>query len=192
MSAQTITDDIKKRSSWSIFMGVITAAIGAFLIIYPLATAAFTTLLLGWALIFVALAQFVFALHSQTVGKFFAKVLLSVLYGVCGIALAAFPLAGVAVLTMVLATLLLLYGGVATATAFQARPAQGWGWLLFDAAVSVLTGMLILARWPSSSFWAIGTLVGVSVLIGGVSRIMIAATIRSGIGDIDRSIHRAA
>jgi uncharacterized membrane protein HdeD (DUF308 family) len=31
----TLTADIKKRSSWSIFMGVITAALGVFLIAYP-------------------------------------------------------------------------------------------------------------------------------------------------------------
>jgi uncharacterized membrane protein HdeD (DUF308 family) len=78
MSTQaTLTADIRKRSSWSIFMGVITTALGVFLIAYPMATATITMLLLGWVLIFVAIAQFVFALHSQTVGKFILKVLLS-------------------------------------------------------------------------------------------------------------------
>jgi uncharacterized membrane protein HdeD (DUF308 family) len=173
-------------------MGVLTAALGVFLIAYPLATAAITTVLLGWVLIFVGIAEFLFALHSQTVGKFFLKVLLGLLYGFAGIALAFFPIAGVAVLTAFLGTLLLVYAGVETATAFQLRPLEGWGWFLFDAAVSLLIGLLILARWPSSSFWAIGTLVGVAVLVGGISRIMIAAKIRSGVSDVDRSIRRAA
>jgi uncharacterized membrane protein HdeD (DUF308 family) len=192
MSTHNLTGDIKKRSSWSILMGVITAALGVFLIIYPLATATIATVLLGWVLIFVAIAQFVFALHSQTVGNFFLKVLLGVIYGICGIALAFFPIAGVAVLTGLLGTLLVVYAGIAAVTAFQLRPATGWGWFLFDGAISLLIGVLILARWPSSSFWAIGTLVGVAVLIGGISRIMIAGRMRSGISEIDRSIRRAA
>jgi hypothetical protein len=41
----------------------------------------------------------------------------------------------------------------------------------------LLMAMLILTKWPSSSFWAIGTLVGVAVLMGGISRIMIASSI---------------
>jgi len=191
MSTQSLTGEVKKRSAWSIFMGIVTAAVGCFLIVYPMATAAITTVLLGWALIFVGLAQFVFALYSQTVGNFFLKVLLSLVYGICGIALAFFPIAGVAALTGVLGTLLLIQAGLLTATAFQLRPVDGWGWFLFDAATNLLLGILILARWPSSSVWAIGTLVGVSVLMSGISRIMIATKIRSGAANVERFVRAA-
>lgn len=192
MSTQSLTDDIKKRSTWSILMGILTAILGVFLIAYPLATAAITTVLLGWVLIFVGIAQFVFALHSQSVGKFFLKVLLGVLYGAVGIALAFFPFRGVAALTAFVGTLLLIYGGVALVTAFQIRPLEGWGWFLLDAVATLAMGVLILAKWPSSSVWAIGTLVGVAVLMGGISRIMIAAGIRRGVGVIDRGVRKAA
>ena len=173
-------------------MGVLAAALGVFLIAYPLATATITTVLLGWVLIFVGIAQFVFALHSQTVGNFFLKVLLGVLSGITGVALAFFPIGGVAALTGLLGTLLVVQAGLATVTAFQVRPLEGWGWFLFDAAASLFMGMLILVRWPSSSVWAIGTLVGVSVLMGGISRIMIASKIRSGASTVDRVVQRAA
>jgi uncharacterized membrane protein HdeD (DUF308 family) len=192
MATQSLPDEIKKRSGWSIFMGVLTALLGVFLIAYPLATATITTLLLGWVLIFVGIAQFVFALHSQTVGKFFLKVFLGVLYGIAGVALAFFPTAGVAALTVILGSLLLVYGITATIAAFQVRPVDGWGWFLFDGLASLLVGMLILVKWPSSSLWAIGTLVGVAVLMGGISRIMIAAKIRKGVGIVEGDIRRAA
>jgi uncharacterized membrane protein HdeD (DUF308 family) len=78
-----------------------------------------------------------------------------------------------------------------TATAFQVRPLAGWGWFLFDAAASFFMGMLILVRWPSSSVWAIGTLVGVAVLMGGISRIMVASKIRSGATGVERVIRTA-
>lgn len=192
MGTHSLTDEIKKRSAWSMFMGVVTAALGVFLIAYPMATATITTLLLGWVLIFVAIAQIVFALHSQSVGRFFLKVLLAVIYGIAGIVLAVFPVSGVAALTVVLGTLLCAYGIVAIVGAFQMRTVDGWGWFLFDGIVTLLLGILVLARWPSSSLWAIGTLVGVAVLMGGISRIMLATKIRRGAGMLPGDIRRAA
>ena len=185
MPIYSLADNIKRRSAWSIFIGALTALLGFFLIAYPMATATITIMLLGWVLIFVAIAQNVFALHSHTVGRFFAKVLLAILYGLAGVVLAFFPGVGVAGLTMMLGTLLLVYAGVESATAFKVRPVEGWGWFLFNAIVTFLVAMLILAKWPSSSLWAIGTLVGASVLMGGISRIMIASGIRSGISRME-------
>ena len=45
MATQSLTDEIKNRSGWSIFMGVLTALLGVFLIVYPMAAATVTTLL---------------------------------------------------------------------------------------------------------------------------------------------------
>jgi uncharacterized membrane protein HdeD (DUF308 family) len=191
MPEQNLTGDIKKRATWSVIMGVLTAVLGLFLIAYPLAAATITTILLGWVLIFVGIAQFVFALHSQSVGNFFLKVLLGVISGIVGIVLAFFPFQGVAALTVFLGSLLLVYGAVAIVTAFQLRPAEGWGWFLFDGIATLLVGILILAHWPSSSVWAIGTLIGVAVLMGGISRIMIAAKIRSGVSASERPFRAA-
>jgi hypothetical protein len=34
MSGKTLTDDVKNRSAWTFFMGVVTAALGVLLIVY--------------------------------------------------------------------------------------------------------------------------------------------------------------
>jgi uncharacterized membrane protein HdeD (DUF308 family) len=186
MSTQPLTREIKKRSGWSIFMAVMTAALGLLLIAYPTATAAVATVLFGWVLIFVGLAQLVFALHSHAVGKFFLKALSSLAYVLFGCALAFFPIAGMEVLTAVLGTLLLIQAILQAVTAFHLKPASGWGWYLADSAANLVLGILIIAQWPSSSLWAIGTLVGVSIFIHGIFRIMIAAKIRQGADYVDR------
>jgi uncharacterized membrane protein HdeD (DUF308 family) len=188
MASPNLIQDVKKRSGWSIFMGVLSAALGLFLIAYPLATATTTTVLLGWTLIFVGMAQFVFALHSQTPGNFFLKILAGALYGITGIALVFTPMAGVEALTALLGTMLLVQAGLATVTASQIRPLEGWGWFLFDAATSCFLGIFILAKWPASSVWAIGTLVGVAVLMGGISRTVVGSKIRSGAHKLDRAV----
>jgi uncharacterized membrane protein HdeD (DUF308 family) len=190
MSTPSLIQEIRKRSGWSIFMGVLSAVLGLFLIAYPMATATITTVLLGWTLIFVGVAQFVFALHSQTPGNFVLKLLAGVLYGITGAALAFAPLASVEALTALLGTLLLVQAGLATVTAFQVRPLDGWGWYLFDAIVSFALGMLIMVKWPSSSMWAIGALVGTAVVMGGISRIVLASKIRSSASSVDRAVQQ--
>jgi uncharacterized membrane protein HdeD (DUF308 family) len=58
------------------------------------------------------------------------------------------------------------------------RPIQGSSWVLFDAIVSLLLGGMIYMQWPSSSGWAIGTLVGISLIFSGVARVMMSLAVR--------------
>ena len=165
-------------------MGFVIAALGIFMIAYPMATATVTTIFVGWSLIFVGVAQFVFAVQSKGAGHVLFKIVVSLLYGVTGILLVFFPIAGVAALTLTLGSVLIVQAALLTATAFALRPAAGWGWFLADAVAALAVAILIIAGWPSSSSWAIGTLVGVSVLMTGISRIVIATVIRRGVGNL--------
>jgi uncharacterized membrane protein HdeD (DUF308 family) len=186
MAADSLAGEVKRRSTWTIIMGIVIAALGLLLIAYPFAAGVITTVVLGWVMILVGIAQFVFALHSHTAGKFFLKALSAVVFALLGIALAFFPMAGLAALTGLIGTFLLIEAGVLLVTAFQMRPTQGWGWFLFDGIVTLLLGVMILGHWPSSSFWAIGTLIGFVVLMSGFSRIMIAGRIRGGAATMER------
>lgn len=192
MATHDVVGEIKSRSGWAIFMGVVTAALGVFLMLYPMFTATITTVLLAWTLIFVGIAQFVFALSSQKAGQFLWKLLSSTVYVGGGTLLAVTPVAGVAALTGILGGLLLVQSVLQAITAFQLKPLEGWGWFLFDAVWALLLGVMILAQWPFSSVWAIGTLVGVSVMMSGISRIFIAGTIRTGAAHVERLVHGQA
>lgn len=174
--------EIKSRSGWGIFMGILTAALGVLLMAYPLATATATTILLGCILIVVGIVEVVQALRSHTAGSFFLRLLLGIVYGIAGIVLLIFPLWGVAVLTTILGFMLIVEAIFATVLAFQLRPASGWGWFLFDAGIALLLGILILAHWPASTFWAIGTLVGAAVFVRGITRIALSAGLRRAAG----------
>jgi len=59
------------------------------------------------------------------------------------------------------------------------NPIQGSAWLLLiDGIITLLLGLMIYMQWPSSSAWAIGTLVGVSMIISGVTRVMLSLAVR--------------
>jgi len=59
------------------------------------------------------------------------------------------------------------------------RPQKGWGSMLFSAVMGVLLGFLLLREWPLSGTWAIGTLVGVNLILSGFSMISIGSAARS-------------
>jgi uncharacterized membrane protein HdeD (DUF308 family) len=178
MKTNSFPEDVSRHAGWSLVMGLLTAAVGIVMILYPLATAAASTVFVGSALIIAAVAQLVFAFNSPSVGKFVLKLLLGVLYGIAGVSLVASPGIGLVTLTAVLGAMLITEAVVETVIAFSLPAAAGRGGFLLNALSSLLLGVMILAQWPSSSIWAIGTLVGVAVLWNGVTRAVISGRIR--------------
>src|SRR5439155_17382528 len=146
-----LSSQVKSRAGWGIFLGFFIAGLGLLLLAYPLLTATLTTLLFGCILVVVGLAEVGAVLRAHTAGIVFVRLLLGVAFCLGGLFLLFSPLAGVAVLTVALGAMLLVETISTSALAFQMRPSAGWGWLLFDAAVSLVLGVLILAHWPQSS-----------------------------------------
>jgi uncharacterized membrane protein HdeD (DUF308 family) len=165
------------------------------LVVYPLFAAKVTTIVIGSILVIAGVFELIQALRAHTVGAFFMRLLLGVVYGFGGVVLLLNPLWGVAVLTVALGVMLVVEAGAAAVLAFQMKPISGWGWLLFDAAITAILGFLILAHWPASSIWAIGTLVGAALFIRGVTRIALSTRLRRVMGkleEVDARPRRAA
>jgi len=188
MATNTLSGEISKQAGWSIFMGVLTAVVGIAMIAYPLAAATVTAAFLGWALLIAAFAQLFFAFSSQTAGNFFAKLLLAIVYGIAGLALAGFPVAGAVSLTAVLGTFLIAEAIFEMVIAFSLPAGGGRGSFVLSSLTSLVAGIMILAAWPSSTVWAIGTLVGVSVLMNGITRVIVSSQIRGAARAIPRQV----
>lgn len=191
MATVTLSQEVSKRAGWSVFVGVLTAAIGVVMILYPYTTALASTLFLGWALIFAGVAQCVFAFDSGTPGNFFLKLLVGILYGIAGIALVAFPIAGVSTLTMILGTMLIAEAVLVGAMGFSLPAGTARGGFLWSGAASLALGLLIVFEWPANSGWAIGTLVGAAVLFSGVTRTVISATIQEEAHELNAWVRAA-
>ena len=88
------------------------------------------------------------------------------------------PLLGVLSLTLVLAVFLLFEGILELVLYFQIRRTAHSGWILLDGVITLLLGLLIWVHWPSSSVWVIGTLIGISLIFSGISRIMLSLAVR--------------
>ena len=81
-------------------------------------------------------------------------------------------------LTLLLAILFLMEGVLDLILWWKMRSMEGSFWILVDAIVTLILGGMIYVHWPSSSVWALGTLVGISMIISGVTRIMLSLAVR--------------
>jgi uncharacterized membrane protein HdeD (DUF308 family) len=80
-----------------------------------------------------------------------------------------------AVLTLALGAYLFAEAIFEFALAWKLRPVGGSGWLFFDGVVTLIFSVLIWRTWPANSEWIIGTVVGVSMIFSGVSRLGVLA-----------------
>ncbi|HVP62919.1 MAG TPA: HdeD family acid-resistance protein [Myxococcaceae bacterium] len=180
--------EVRRRSGWSIFMGVVLAALGLLMIVHPYITGTSFTVVLGWVLVVAGLAELVLAFQSQTPGGFFLRLLVGALYLVMGIVLLVYPFSGLESLTLFVGVMFIARGLVAGIAAYEVRGAQGWQYLAADAVISLVVGILTVAKWPSSSEYTVGILAGAALFATGLTRIIVAAKIHSGAGGVQRAL----
>jgi uncharacterized membrane protein HdeD (DUF308 family) len=178
MVSQTSDSLLRQASGWSIVWGVLLILFGIVAIGSPLLAAVAVNALIAWLIIFAGVVHLVVAFHAHGAGSLLWKLLVGVAYIAFGGYLLLHPLLGVASLTLVLASLFFIEGVLDVVLYFNLRPARGAGWMLFDGLVTLLLASFIGFHWPSSSAWAIGTLVGVSMIMSGVARVMMSLGIR--------------
>jgi uncharacterized membrane protein HdeD (DUF308 family) len=119
-----------------------------------------------------------YAWHTRTAGAALWEVLVGVAYAGVGLYLLVSPVAGLASLTLALALYLFVEGVMEFALSFQLRPMPGTGWLLFDGIVTLVLAAMIWSTWPWNTVWVIGTLVGISMLLSGLTRLLLSVAVR--------------
>jgi uncharacterized membrane protein HdeD (DUF308 family) len=146
---------------------------GFLAIAVPQAAGIAVNILVAWLLVFSGAAHLVFGWHTRTTGGMLWELLLGVLYIFIGAYLLFHPVAGLASLTLALAIYLFAEGVLELILSFRIRM-PGSRWLLFDGIITLILSVLIWRTWPSSTEWVIGTLVGISMLFSGISRLMLS------------------
>jgi uncharacterized membrane protein HdeD (DUF308 family) len=169
---------LKKSSGWAIAWSVLLIVLGVIAIAIPAVAAVAVTTLVAWLLIFGGIFHFVMAFSTRGAGAVLWEVLVALVYIFGGGYMLFHPLLGVATLTLLLGAFFLVEGIFEIVAFFRIRGMSGSGWMLFDGLVTLLLAGLIWAHWPSSSAWAIGTIVGVGLLISGFKWLMISLAAR--------------
>ena len=169
----TILDTIRKDVKTAKWVGWLLVIAGILALLSPLVAGLSITMMVGVLLIIGGISQLLVVFRAGSFGSGLVLVLLGGLTLIAGIYMVTQPVAALGALTLFLAAYFVVSGIVEIFAAFGAKPADGWGWLLFGGIVSLLLGTMIWRQFPVSGVWAIGVLVGVRMLMSGMTFITI-------------------
>ena len=161
----------RSERGWSIALGILLIIAGLLAIAVPFFAGVAASVYFGCLVLFAGVAHLVYAWSQRRAGAILWQVLIGIVYLAAAFYMLALPVAGVVALTLVLAFYIAVEGVFELVVFSLLRRVPGSAWFLVDGVVSLLVASLILFHWPSSSLWAVGTLVGVSMLFSGIARV---------------------
>jgi len=172
------------RAHWKAFLfeGILLAVLGlAAMIVPPLAGLA-VTIFLGWMFLVSGIAGLVMTFWARQMPGFWWSLISAALAAGAGIILLARPMQGVLTLTIVVSAYFLAEGVATIMYALEHRRelSERWTWMAFAGVLDILISAMIITGLPGSAEWAVGLLVGINLLFGGISLIGMALAARKG------------
>jgi uncharacterized membrane protein HdeD (DUF308 family) len=183
-----VAGEIRKAWGWLLAWGILLVVGGVVALGYEFAMSVVTTVFVGGLLVAYGVVEVVQAFKHRRWSGFLLFLLGGLLSIAAGIAVWAQPLAAMSVITLMVAAYFIVLGAFRLVVAVSSRH-PGWGWGLFNGAVSVLLGLLIWNRWPGSSLWVIGMFVAIDMIFQGWNYVMLALIARKGAAAIAPPVH---
>lgn len=157
----------RKRTMWDIALGLITVVAGIVVLGHVVLASLVSILFVGWIL----LGSGVVLVGAGIIGwKESAQrwnVAGGAILAVLGLGFVRNPGAGLLVLTLLAGSLLLVGGVIRIVAAFQ--PGAPRMVLLLNGIITLVLGGMVLNQWPSSALWLLGTILGVQLIIDGLT-----------------------
>jgi len=181
MTTKTVAGTFRQVAGLSIGYSVVMILLGCLAVALPFSTGIGIAKLVAWLVIFGGFALVAFSFAAESAGSFLWRLLLGIVYVAGGTYLAVNPTLSLESLTLVLAGIFFAAGALRIIFFFKARSLPGAGWILFDGIMALVLGFLVARNFPSSSQWAIGTIVGVNLIVSGFTRLMWSVAARKAL-----------
>jgi uncharacterized membrane protein HdeD (DUF308 family) len=179
-----------RSRAWSIFLGILLLIAGVLAITVPHIAGIAAGLFFGWLVLCAGGLHLIYAWSGHgRAGHVFWQTLIGVAYVIAGLYLLFFPVRSMVALALVLAFYIAVVGVLDIIEFVSLQGLHGAGWLLVDGIVSLVLAGMIFLHWPAGSFWMVGTLVGVSLIFSGISRLSLP--LQSG-APLESEFRRAA
>jgi uncharacterized membrane protein HdeD (DUF308 family) len=169
------------HSAGTLLIGTAIAfmVLGTMAILEPTIAGLALATLVGWLLIGSGIVHGVNAFRSESVTRAAGQVFVGLLYVISGLYFLAHPLIEFGALSVSLACVLFAEAVMDLVAWFSARRDEGSEWLLMNAVTTAALSVVIFLFLPFISVGAIGTLLGLNLILSGVSRLMLGAAERS-------------
>jgi uncharacterized membrane protein HdeD (DUF308 family) len=161
------------HAHWGLFLfeGIMLIVLGTAAIILPeIATLAFT-LVIGWLFLISGGVGLVTTFWMRNVPGFWWALVSAVVSIGAGIVLIRWPISGTVSLTLVLIAFFAVEGIATLMYAFEHRAQLSgrWAWMLASGVVDLILAGIVFAGLPETATWALGLLVGINLVFGGVA-----------------------
>jgi uncharacterized membrane protein HdeD (DUF308 family) len=173
-----ILEQLSRRWRIAFALGILSALAGVAAIVVPATASVAIAVFIGWVLVFGSIVQLFDAFSAAETARMVLRLILAALMAAAGIYLLVAPLHGTITLTVVLAIWFIATGLTRLLTAYRDRGTPAAGALAVSGGLSLVLGILIAVKLPSSSSWAIGLLVGIDFLTFGWVLITLALAAR--------------
>ncbi|MFE6332219.1 HdeD family acid-resistance protein [Streptomyces sp. NPDC057806] len=164
------TQEMRRGFGRLTVLGVILVVAGLVGLVYTAAATLTSMLLFGWLLLIGGAVGLLHAVQARGTNFFWLGVVVAALNIAAGVVIITKPEAAAEALTM-FAALLFLTGGVFRLVGSAVVRGPQFGWTLIQGAFDLLLGILVLASWPSSSKYVIGTFFALALFFDGLGLI---------------------
>ena len=157
----------RTRTRWDIAFGILSAIAGVVALGHVAIAGLVSVLFLGWTLLLGGVVLAVSALAGWSSPARRWNLASGALLLILGLGFVRNPGVSLLVLTLLAGSLLLVGGIVRIVAAFQ--PGSPRGLLLFNGVITLLLGFMVLNRWPVSALWFLGTVLGIQLILDGIT-----------------------
>ena len=167
---------------WVMFLieGIILVLLGiAAIVLPPIATIAFT-IIIGWIFLVSGILGLITTFWARQAPGFWWALISAIIAIAAGIVLLLWPISGAVSLTLVLIAFFVVEGIASILYAIEHRNqlTGRWGWMLFSGIIDLILAAIIFSGLPGTAVWALGLLVGINMVFGGVALIGMALAAR--------------
>ena len=178
--------EAKRNAGVLVTLGVIEIIVGVLAVWSPFQAGIAVTLVVGVALVVAGITRLVGAFKAGNFGAGALAFLSGLLALGVGGYMVARPGIGLASLTLVLAFYFFIEGIGRIVIGFKMKPAVGWMRTVIGGVLGLLLGVLIWRQFPVSGTWAVGTLVGIHLIISGWGLVGIGRGARKGVSEVQQ------
>ena len=158
---------LRRNWGWFVAIGAVLAFMGFVGLVFAGALSVITVIFVGWMFLIGGVLEVGHAVFRKGWQGFWLDLLSGVLTLLAGLFILLRPIEGLGVLTMLLGILFLI-GGIFRIAAGVAMNNPYRGWFILHGVISLILGGFILADWPKSALWVIGTFVAIDLLVSGL------------------------
>jgi len=169
---------LRAKWGWIVALGVVYLVAGFIALGSVVMATVASVLVVGAMMIVAGVFEVIGAFQMKSWGRFLIWALLGVLYIVAGFLAFENPLLAAVLLTLFLGASLVASGVVRLFLAFSMQRESPWVWVAISAVITLLLGLLILARWPVNSVYILGIFLGIDLIMAGAGWVGLGFSLR--------------